>query len=60
MQTQNFKDILLQYMEAIEKTIAERVLHIKVHVNRVNEHKLQIQEEEVNMAKVLEANLVVM
>ena len=47
-------------MDAIEKSIAERVLHKEEYDKRVNKKKLQNHEEQVHKVDVLEANLVVM
>ena len=47
-------------MDAIEKSIHERVLHREEYDKRVNKRKLQIQEEQVHKVDVLKANLVVM
>jgi hypothetical protein len=46
-------------MDSIEKSIAKRVLQRRQYDKRVNEKRLQIQEEQANTVKALEANLVV-
>jgi hypothetical protein len=60
IKAQTFKDVLLQHMDAIEKSIAERVLHKEEYDKRVNKKNLKIQAEQVHKIDVLEANLVFM
>ena len=56
IEDETFKDILIRDLDSIEKAI----LHRRNYVQRMNEQKLQIQEEQSNMVDVLEANLVFM
>ena len=55
---QNFKDVLLQLMDSIEKLIAERIHHKREYNTRLNERKLQTQEGKINTVKVLDVCLV--
>jgi hypothetical protein len=59
IEAQIFKDILLQHLDALEKSISERVLHKEEYDKSVYKKKLQIHEEQVHKVDVLEANLVV-
>jgi hypothetical protein len=56
IEVETFQDILIRDLDSIEKAI----LHRRNYVQRVNEQKLQIQEEQSNMVDALEANLGVM
>lgn len=56
IEVETFQNILIQDLDSIEKTI----LHRSNYDQRVNEQKLQIQEEHVHKVDSLKASLVVM
>ncbi|GJW83325.1 hypothetical protein Tco_0156470 [Tanacetum coccineum] len=54
-----FRDILIQNMEYVKKSIDEKALHKREHDRRVNERQTQTIEEKVNSSKALDASLVI-
>ncbi|GJY26806.1 hypothetical protein Tco_0401532 [Tanacetum coccineum] len=54
-----FRDILIQNMEYVKKSIDERALHKREHDRRVNERQTQTTEEKVDSSKALDASLVI-
>ncbi|GJQ88866.1 hypothetical protein Tco_0000005 [Tanacetum coccineum] len=57
METQSFKDLIIQNMESIEKCIVEKELHEQEIQKRLNDRKLQIQECKVQQVKAADATL---
>ncbi|GKB34512.1 hypothetical protein Tco_0879454 [Tanacetum coccineum] len=53
-----FRDILIQHMEYVKKSIDERAKHKKVYNNWVNERLMQTTEDKVDSSKALDASLV--
>nr|GEZ15952.1 hypothetical protein [Tanacetum cinerariifolium] len=53
-----FRDILIQHMEYVKKSIDERAQHKREYDSRVNDRKMQIIEEKVDTSKALDASLV--
>nr|GEY49295.1 retrovirus-related Pol polyprotein from transposon TNT 1-94 [Tanacetum cinerariifolium] len=59
LEVQNFKDISIQHMGSVKKSISERALHKHEYDNKVNERKMRTQEGKVDMVKALDASLIV-
>ncbi|GJZ49280.1 hypothetical protein Tco_0603470 [Tanacetum coccineum] len=53
-----FRDILIQHMESVKKSIDERAKHKEEYNNWVNERQMQTTEDKVNSSKALDASLV--
>ncbi|GJT57151.1 hypothetical protein Tco_0992205 [Tanacetum coccineum] len=54
-----FRDILIQHIESVKKSIEERALHTREYVNGVNERKMQSKEGKDDSRETLDAHLVV-
>ncbi|GKD71139.1 hypothetical protein Tco_1325229, partial [Tanacetum coccineum] len=53
-----FRDMLIQHMESVKKSIDERALHKREYDTRVNERQMQTTEEKVDTSTALDASLV--
>ncbi|GKD04946.1 hypothetical protein Tco_1179920, partial [Tanacetum coccineum] len=54
-----FREILVQFMEYVKKSIDERALHKREHDSRVNERQTQTTMEKVDTSKELDASSVI-
>ncbi|GJW87020.1 retrovirus-related pol polyprotein from transposon TNT 1-94 [Tanacetum coccineum] len=59
IEVRQFRDILIQHIESVKKSIDERVMHTREYDNRVNERQMQLKEVKDDSSKTLDANLVV-
>ncbi|GKC11360.1 hypothetical protein Tco_1008142 [Tanacetum coccineum] len=59
IEVKNFRDILLQHMGNVKKSVAERTRHQRQYDRRVNKRQLQMQENKVDLEKELDVGLVV-
>ncbi|GKD51414.1 hypothetical protein Tco_1280390 [Tanacetum coccineum] len=59
IEVRQFRDILIQHIEYVKKSIEERALHTREYVNRVNERKMQSKGEKDDSRETLDAHLVV-
>ncbi|GKE69813.1 hypothetical protein Tco_1527885 [Tanacetum coccineum] len=53
-----FRDILIQHMVYVKKSIDKRALHKREYDSWVNERQMQTTEEKVDTSKALDASLV--
>ncbi|GJR18652.1 hypothetical protein Tco_0967179 [Tanacetum coccineum] len=53
-----FRDTLIQHMEAVKKSINERALHKREYDTKVNERQMQTTEGKVDTCKALDDSLV--
>ncbi|GKF00284.1 hypothetical protein Tco_0023634 [Tanacetum coccineum] len=54
-----FRDILIQNMDYVKKSIEKRALHKMEYDSRVNERLMQTTKEQVDSSKALDASLVI-
>ncbi|GJZ34623.1 retrovirus-related pol polyprotein from transposon TNT 1-94 [Tanacetum coccineum] len=59
IEVRQFRDILIQHIEFVKKSIDERALHTREYDNRVNERHMQSKDGKDDSSKTLDANLVV-
>ncbi|GKC23863.1 hypothetical protein Tco_1026013 [Tanacetum coccineum] len=59
IEVRQFRDILIQHIESVKKSIEERALHTREYVNGVNERKMQSKEGKDDSRETLDAHLVV-
>ncbi|GJV97327.1 hypothetical protein Tco_1548904 [Tanacetum coccineum] len=59
IEVKHFKDILLQHMGNVKKSVAERTRHQRQYDRRVNKRQLQTQESKIDTGKAVDADLVV-
>ncbi|GKC97145.1 hypothetical protein Tco_1167420 [Tanacetum coccineum] len=59
IEVRQFRDILIQHIEFVKKSIDERAMHTREYDNRVNERQMQSKEGKGDSSKTLDANLVV-
>ncbi|GJW29919.1 hypothetical protein Tco_0046794 [Tanacetum coccineum] len=58
IEVKQFKEILLQHMSNVKKSVAERTCHKKQYDRRVNKRQMQTQESKVDAGKALDVDLV--
>ncbi|GKB80586.1 retrovirus-related pol polyprotein from transposon TNT 1-94 [Tanacetum coccineum] len=59
IEVRQFRDILIQHIEFVKKSIDERALHTREYDNGVNERHMQSKEGKDDSSKTMDANLVV-
>ncbi|GJU13786.1 hypothetical protein Tco_1136182 [Tanacetum coccineum] len=59
IEVKHFRDTLIQHMNNVKKSVAERTHHQRQYDRRVNKRQMQTQESKVDMGKALDADLVV-
>ncbi|GKA87482.1 hypothetical protein Tco_0809246 [Tanacetum coccineum] len=59
IEVRQFRDILIQHIESVKKSIDERAMHTREYDNRVNERQMRSKEGNADSSKTLDANLVV-
>ncbi|GKB34067.1 hypothetical protein Tco_0879009, partial [Tanacetum coccineum] len=55
----HFRDTLLQHMDNVKKSVAERTRHQRQYDRRVNKRQLQTQESTIDTGKAVDDDLVV-
>ncbi|GJU07518.1 hypothetical protein Tco_1123948 [Tanacetum coccineum] len=58
LEVQHFRDILLQHLGNVKKSVAERTHHQRQYERRVNKRQMQTQESKIDTGKALNADLV--
>ncbi|GJR54612.1 hypothetical protein Tco_1405133 [Tanacetum coccineum] len=59
IEVQQFREMLLQYVSNVKKSVAERTRHQRQYDRRVNKRQMQTQENKADLGKALDADLVV-
>nr|GEU49649.1 hypothetical protein [Tanacetum cinerariifolium] len=59
IEVKQFREILLQHMSSVKKSVDERTRHKRQYDRRVNKRHMQIQKSKVDLGNALDADLVV-
>ncbi|GJX75858.1 hypothetical protein Tco_0322669 [Tanacetum coccineum] len=59
IKVKQFRDELIQHMENVKKSVAERTCHQRQYERRVNKRQMQTHEGKVDSSKAFDASLVV-
>nr|GEV45492.1 hypothetical protein [Tanacetum cinerariifolium] len=59
IEVKHFRDILLQHMGNVKKSVAERTCHQRQYDRRVNKRQMQTQKSKINTGKAVDDDFVV-
>ncbi|GKD17390.1 hypothetical protein Tco_1206548, partial [Tanacetum coccineum] len=59
IEVKHFRDILLQHMGNVKKSVAKRTRHQRQNDRRVNKRQMQMQESKIDTSKAIDDDLVI-